>query len=156
MFVRAITVAAALLSAGSAVAESLNAEGARRFVVGKIFAYNCFDGTRGAGRIQSDLSVAGTVQLKGNGPVRYVTLPPGTLKVKGEAVCADVKGIPFEPCFNLNKTASNSFRGSVSGFNFAYCDFVHRAPRRPSVRTTFDARQPTPIQSAAAMQSSGQ
>ena len=85
-----------------------------------------------------------------------MTLPPGTLKVKGEAVCANVKGIPFEPCFNVDKTATNSFRGSVSGFNFAYCDFAHRAPRRPSVRTTFDARQPTPIQSAAAMPASGQ
>jgi hypothetical protein len=156
MLVRVVTVAAALLSAGSAVAEPLNADSARRFVVGKIFAYNCFDGTRGAGRIQGDLSVAGTIQMKGAGPVRYVTLPPGTLKVKGESVCANVKGIPFEPCFNLNKTASNSFRGSVSGFNFAYCDFTHRAPRRPSVRTTFDARQPMPIQSAAATQSAGQ
>ena len=156
MFVRGVAVAAVLLSAGSAMAESLNADSARRFVVGKIFAYNCFDGTRGAGRIQGDLSVAGTIQVQGKGPVRYVTLPPGTLKVKGQAVCANVKGIPFEPCFNVDKTASNSFRGSVSGFNFAYCDFVHRTPRRPSVRTTFDARQPTPIQSAAAMQAAGQ
>jgi hypothetical protein len=151
MFVRVATVAAVLLSAGSAAAEQLNAESARRFVVGKVFAYNCFDGTRGAGRILGDLSVAGTIQLQGNGPVRHVTLPPGTLKVKGQNVCANVKGIPFEPCFNLDKTAPNSFRGSVSGFNFAYCDFVHRAPRRPSVRTTFDTRRPTPIQSAAAL-----
>ena len=151
MSVRVVTAAAVvLLAAGSANAEPLNADAARRFVVGKTFAYNCFDGTRGAGLIQGDLSVAGTIQLKGNGPVRFVTLPPGTLKVKGEAVCASVRGIPFEPCFNVEKTDTQSFRGSVAGFNFAYCDFTRRVPRRPSVRTTFDTRQPLPIQSAAA------
>jgi hypothetical protein len=151
MSVRVVTAAAVvLLAAGSAMAEPLNADAARRFVVGKTFAYSCFDGTRGAGLIQGDLSVAGTIQLKGNGPVRFVTLPPGTLRVKGEAVCASVRGVPFEPCFNVDKTDTNSFRGSVSGFNFAYCDFTRRVPRRPSVRTTFDSRQPLPIQSAAA------
>src|SRR5688572_16979140 len=104
MFVRPAIVAAVLLASGSAAAEPLNADTARRFVVGKTFAYNCFDGTRGAGQIQSDLSVAGTIQIKGTGPVRFVTLPPGTLKVKGQNVCASVRGIPFEPCFNVDKT----------------------------------------------------
>jgi hypothetical protein len=33
--------------------------------------------------------------------------------------------MPFEPCFNLNKYDEVSFRGSVSGLGFAYCDF-HR------------------------------
>jgi hypothetical protein len=157
MFVRVMTAAVMLLAAaaGPAMPEQLNADGARRFVVGKVFAYSCFDGTRGAGRIQGDLSVAGTIQIKGTGPVRFVTLPPGTLRVKGEAVCASVRGVPFEPCFNVDKTANNRFRGSVKGFNFAYCDFVHRAPRKPSVRTTFDARQPQPIQSAAATPATG-
>jgi hypothetical protein len=142
MFVRSASIAAILLIAGPALAEPMNASSARRFVVGKVFAYNCFDGTRGAGRIQSDLSVAGTIQIKGTGPVRFVTLPPGTLKVKGENVCASVRGIPFEPCFNLDKTTSHSFRGSVAGLNFAYCDFTRRVPRRPSVRTTARTRSP--------------
>ncbi|MGH6770852.1 MAG: hypothetical protein ACRECO_17730 [Xanthobacteraceae bacterium] len=136
----------------------MNATSARRFVVGKLFAYSCFDGTRGAGRIQSDLSVAGTIQIKGAGPVRFVTLPPGTLKVKGENVCASVRGIPFEPCFNLNKTASHSFRGSVAGFNFAYCDFTRRVPRRPSVRTSARSRspaQPLSVHTAAAAPRAG-
>jgi hypothetical protein len=48
------------------------------------------------------------------------------LKVKGETVCASLDGIPFEPCFDLNKTDDQSFRGSVSGLDFAYCDFTHR------------------------------
>jgi hypothetical protein len=38
-------------------------------------------------------------------------------------VCASIKGVPFEPCFNLDKTGDRSFRGSVSGMSFAYCDF---------------------------------
>jgi hypothetical protein len=155
MSVRLVTAAAVLLAAGSAIAEPLSADAARRFVVGNTFSYNCFDGTRGAGRIQGDLSVAGTVQFRGSGPVRFVTLPPGTLKVKGEMVCASVRGVPFEPCFDINKTDPVSFRGSVIGFNFAYCDFTRRVPRRPSVRTSWETRKPTPIQSAAAMQSSG-
>ena len=34
--------------------------------------------------------------------------------------------MPFEPCFNLDKTNDKSFRGSVSGMGFAYCDFTRR------------------------------
>ena len=49
-----------------------------------------------------------------------------TLQVRGQAVCASIKGIPFEPCFNLDKKDEVSFRGSVSGMGFAYCDFHHQ------------------------------
>ena len=35
--------------------------------------------------------------------------------------------MPFEPCFNLNKTDAKSFRGAVSGMGFAYCDFTRRS-----------------------------
>ena len=41
-------------------------------------------------------------------------------------MCASLKGMPFEPCFNLDKTNDQSFRGSVSGLGFAYCDFTRR------------------------------
>ncbi len=34
--------------------------------------------------------------------------------------------MPFEPCFNLDKKDDRSFRGSVSGMGFAYCDFRHQ------------------------------
>ena len=152
MSVRSVTIAAALLVAGPVLAEPLDVAAAHRFVVGKMFAYTCFDGTRGAGRIQPDLSVAGTVQVRGTGPVRYVQLPPGTLKVKGTNVCASVRGVPFEPCFNVDKTDARSFRGSISGMSFAYCDFTRYVPRRPTVRTSWRDRvpsQPLAIHAAA-------
>ena len=129
MFVRVVTVATTLLVAWPALAEPLGVDAARRFVVGKTFAYSCFDGTRGAGRIQSDLSVAGTIQIRGNGPIRFVQLPPGTIKVKGELVCASVRGIPMEPCFVVDRTAAESFRGSVSGLPFRLLRFH---PPRPA------------------------
>jgi|SRR5262245_35774223 len=148
MLVRSVIVVAGVLAAGAAAAEQMNAEAARRFVVGKYFAYTCFDGTRGAGRINGDGSVAGTIQIRGTGPVRYAMLPPGTLRVKGEAVCASLRGMPFEPCFNLNKTDAQSFRGSVSGLGFAYCDFTRRHNRAGGVRTTSRTQrssEPLPI-----------
>jgi hypothetical protein len=113
-----------LLAAGSARAEVLSPESARRFVAGKLFAFNCFDGSRGAGRIYGDGSVIGTIQFRGAGSVRAVWLPAGTLHVRGEAVCASLKGMPFEPCFHLEKIDARSFRGSWMGF--AYCDFTRR------------------------------
>src|SRR5215208_2357523 len=109
-----------------ALAGAMNADEARRFVSGKVFAFTCFDGTRGAGRILDDLGAAGSVQFSGSGPVRHVRLPGNTLQVRGQAVCASIKGLPFEPCFNLDKRDDRSFRGSVSGMGFAYCDFRHQ------------------------------
>lgn len=128
-------IAAAMLLvalAGPACAEPMNAQEARHFVVGKLFSYTCFEGTRGAGRIYPDGSVAGSIQLRGSGPVHHVRLPPNTLRVKGESVCASVKGVPFDPCFTLNKTSHTSFRGSIYGLSFAYCEF-HRRGRRVDI-----------------------
>jgi hypothetical protein len=126
MIARFAIAVAALLAAAPALAEPMNAETARRFVAGNLFAFNCFDGSRGAGRIYGDGSVIGTVQFQGSGPVRSLWLPAGTLKIKGDTYCAAVKGMPFEPCFNLNRMSDRSFRGSVSGMGFAYCDFTKR------------------------------
>jgi hypothetical protein len=119
------------LTAGAVIAPALagqilNGEEARRFVSGKVFAFTCFDGTRGAGRVLDDGGAAGAVQFSGSGPVRHMRLPGNTLQVRGEAVCASIKGIPFEPCFNLDKKDERNFRGSVSGMGFAYCDFHHQ------------------------------
>src|ERR1041385_3174957 len=114
MLLRSAFAAAAVVAAGAAAAEPMNADTARRFVIGKHFAYSCYDGTRGAGHINNDGSVVGTIQIKGAGPVRHATLPPGTLRVKGQNVCATVRGMPFEPCFNLDKTDAQSFRDSRS------------------------------------------
>src|SRR6202022_3843541 len=107
-------------------AGQMSADEARRFVSGKVFAFTCFDGTRGAGRVLDDMGAAGAVQFSGAGPVRHLRLPGNTLQVRGQAVCASIKGIPFEPCFNLDKKDERSFRGSVSGMGFAYCDFRHQ------------------------------
>ena len=123
-FTRVAVVVFTLLAAGSACAESLTPDAARRFVADKLFAFNCFDGSRGASRIYGDGSVVGTIQFRGAGPARTVSLPAGTLRVRGEAVCASLKGMAFEPCFALEKTAERSFRGSWMGF--AYCDFTQR------------------------------
>jgi hypothetical protein len=116
--------------AGPAMAGSvMNAEEARKFVAGKVFAFTCFDGTRGAGRVFDDGGAAGAVQFSGSGPQRNMRLPGNTLQVRGQAICASIKGIPFEPCFNLEKNDERSFRGSVSGMGFAYCDFRHQGGR---------------------------
>jgi hypothetical protein len=122
-----LTTAPGLIASAPALAESLDATAAQRFVLGKLFAFACFDGSHGAGRVYGNGSVEGTIQLHGTGPIYSVRLPAGTLKVKGETVCASLDGIPFEPCFDLNRTDDQSFRGSVSGLDFAYCDFSHRA-----------------------------
>jgi len=71
-----------------AMAGMMNADEARKFVAGKVFAFTCFDGTRGAGRILDDMGAAGAVQFSGSGPVRNLRLPGNTLQVRGQAVCA--------------------------------------------------------------------
>jgi len=118
-----------LMASAPAFAEELKPEEARRFIAGKLFAFNCFEGTRGAGRIYADGSVAGSIQMGGSGPVRHVRLPAGTLQIKPESVCASMRGLPFQPCFNLQKIDQASFRGSVSGLGFAYCDFNRKSGR---------------------------
>jgi hypothetical protein len=117
---------AAVAVIAPALAGQMNAEEARKFVSGKVFVFTCFDGTRGAGRVLDDMGAAGAVQFSGSGPVRHVRLPGNTLQIHGENVCASIKGIPFEPCFNLDKKDERNFRGSVSGMGFAYCDFRHQ------------------------------
>ncbi len=129
MYMRLAVVVLGLVASVPAFSEELRPEEAKRFIAGKIFAFNCFEGTRGAGRINADGSVAGSIQIGGSGPVRQVRLPAGTLQVKTEAVCASMKGLPFQPCFNLQKTDQASFRGSISGLGFAYCDFNRKSGR---------------------------
>jgi hypothetical protein len=120
----AVTAGAVIVPA--LAGQMMNADEARRFVAGKVFAFTCFDGTRGAGRILDDMGATGAVQFSGAGPVRHLRLPGNTLQVRGQAVCASIKGVPFEPCFNLDRKDERSFRGSVSGMSFAYCDFHHQ------------------------------
>jgi len=122
-----IVFGAVLASAFAApvLAENMNADEARKFVANKMFAFTCFDGTKGVGKITEDGAAAGAVQFSGTPQARNMRLPSNTLQVRGQQICASIKGIPFEPCFNLDKTSKVSFRGAVSGLGFAYCDF-HR------------------------------
>jgi hypothetical protein len=129
MLMRVAIVCACLLGAASAVAEELGPDQARAFVVGKLFAYTCFDGTAGMGRIFSDGSVVGTIRPGGQGQVRFAALPAGTIKVNSTAMCAHLAGLPIEPCFRVQKIDYRSFRGSIAGLSFAYCDFYQRNPR---------------------------
>jgi hypothetical protein len=141
-FVLGTVTAGALIA--PALAGTMNADEARRFVLGKVFVFTCFDGTRGAGRILDDMGAAGSVQFSGSGPIRHVRLPGNTLQIRGQAVCASIRGIPFEPCFNLDKTDDRSFRGSVSGMGFAYCDFRHQGASQMLLARSV-ARRPRPL-----------
>jgi hypothetical protein len=148
MYKRMAALFLGLMAFAPATAGELKPEEARRFVVGKLFAFNCFEGTQGAGRIHADGSATGSVQFRGSGPIRYVALPPGTIQVKSNAVCASVRGMPFEPCFNLDQKDRASFRGSISGLGFAYCDFNRRSARVDLAKATTRPQQPRQIHSA--------
>jgi hypothetical protein len=147
MLARIAILIVSVVSVLPAAAAEMTADEAKRFVSGKHFAYNCFEGTSGAGRIQADGSVAGSIQIRGDGPVRYVALPAGTLRVKGESICATLRGLPFEPCFNVEKTSHQSFRGSIYGLGFAYCEFTRRSARADLAGTPLRLN---PIQSMGA------
>src|SRR5262245_27457679 len=124
--IREIAVVAGLASALPAMAGEMTASEARHFVIGKLFSYTCFDGTRGSARVHVDGSVDGSMQAQGTGPMRYGTMPVATLRVEGERVCASLPRSIMQPCFYLERTSAESFRGSISGLGFAYCDFVRR------------------------------
>jgi hypothetical protein len=143
MYPRIAAALALVASVAPALAEPMNAHEARSFVVGKLFSYTCFEGTRGVGRIYPDGSVAGSIQLRGAGPTHYVRLPANTVRERGESVCASVRGLPFDPCFTLDKTSQASFRGSIYGLSFAYCEFKHRG-RRMEVKRKPEHQQHAP------------
>jgi hypothetical protein len=154
MLLRVAVLCAGVLGAGAAFAEELGPEQARAFVAGKLFAYTCFDGTVGVGRILDDGSVIGTIRPGGRGEMRFATLPPNTLRVESGSICAHLSGLPIEPCFRVQKIDYKSFRGSVSGFGFAYCDFQQHNPRaelithsaaRASVAATTHAVAPVSV-----------
>ena len=69
-----------------------------------------------------------------------MVLPTGTLRPNGDRYCASLRGIPFEPCFNLDRTSQVSFRGSISGLSFAYCNFTKRSSRADLQASTYQLR----------------
>src|SRR5262249_48703952 len=109
-------VVATLFATSLACAEPLSPDAARRFVAGKLFAFNCFDGSRGAGRIYGDGSVIGTIQFRGAGPVRSVWLPAGTLGAKGAAGCAPRGGLPLRAVLHREEAGWPRLRRLVVGF----------------------------------------
>jgi hypothetical protein len=143
----AAVVAAGLSGAGSAAAEDLGPEQARAFVVGKLFSYTCFEGTAGVGRIFPDGSVVGTIKIRGQGQTRFAALPAGTIRVDGPSMCAHLSGLPITPCFKVQKLDYRSFRGSLSGLGFAYCDFYQRNPRTQLISGPSETPAATPIAS---------
>ena len=146
MALRVAIVVSLLAAATPSLAETMTADAARRFVANRQFSFTCFEGSIGSGRIGADGSVAGVVRIRGVAPTRFIHLPPGTLFAKGENVCSYVKGAFFNPCFNLEKTSANSFRGAVSGFGFAYCDFIRRSGANEMVAAVspLDEKLPMP------------
>jgi hypothetical protein len=134
MFMRIVFACTCVLSVSSAAAEELGPDQARAFIVDKLFEYSCFDGTTGRGRLFTDGSVVGTIQVRDQ--VRFASLPPGTIRVDGTAICAHLAGLPITPCFKVQKIDHRSFRGSLAGLGFAYCDFYQRNPRSKLVRNS--------------------
>jgi hypothetical protein len=144
--VRAIAVLAGLFSALPTMAGEMTASEARHFVTGQLFSYTCFDGTRGLARLNLDGSVDGSMQVRGTGRTHYGTMPAATLHVEGERICASLPSSIIQPCFYLERTSGSSFRGSISGFGFAYCDFTRH--ERPT-RVVHGPRQPKPFSQTA-------
>src|SRR5262249_58187520 len=81
--------------AGPALAGELKPEDAKRFIAGKYFSYTCFEGSSGAGRINTDGSVVGTIQGRGAGPTHFVALPTRTVRVQPPSICPSPRGVPL-------------------------------------------------------------
>jgi hypothetical protein len=145
MVVPRVLFAVVLLTAGPSAAESLQPETARSFIAGKLFSFNCVEGSRGMGRIFSDGSVEGDIQFRGAPEMRHVRLPAGTLQVRGQTYCATIPGLPLEPCFNVDRMGARAFRGSLIGLRSASCEFVQRADT-PVDREVPRTRRSMPIQ----------
>jgi len=133
---RALFAVAIFSAAVPAVAGNMGADEARRFVVGNPFSFTCFEGTSGEGQVRADGSVAGAFRFGGSGPTRYATLPPGTLRVRGDAICALISGMPFQACFDLDRMDAESFRGSLAVMKFASCRFTKLPSRAGMARTS--------------------
>lgn len=134
MLLRVVVACVCALGVSSAFAEDLTPAQARAFIAGKLFAYDCFDGTTGFGRIFRDGSVIGTIRPSGSPTVKFANLPPGTIQVTATSVCAHLAGMPIQPCFRVQRLDYHSFRGSISGLGFAYCDFHQRNARAALIR----------------------
>lgn len=143
---RSILLAAAgiaFFGTGAASAQTLTPDQARAFVVGRTFAFSCFEGSTGAGRIFPDGSVAGTITLQSQGTARFVRLPPNTVRVRSENVCGFIEGMTFEPCFEVVKTGPTTFRGQLAGVDTMWCDFTRLGSESQKVASRRKTRAPS-------------
>jgi hypothetical protein len=145
MCIRVAVLLATLCLAQPSTAETLKPEAVRDFVAGKLFGFSCFEGTRGSGRIYSDGSLAGAVQIRGTGEARYVTLPAGTLLVNGESYCASIPGLTYQPCFEVERLNRQEFRGSLLGVRWAFCEFTRGSEGAIATRSVRGAKSSKPL-----------
>ena len=80
MVARHAVVVVTLLSFSPALAENLDAEAARRFIVGKLFAFTCADGSRGVARVYDSSKIFRSASILG---------PKTVLMSRCTAKCAD-------------------------------------------------------------------
>jgi hypothetical protein len=64
----------------------------------------------------------------------YETLPPGTLRVRGDAICALISGMSYDVCFDLDRTDAKSFRGSLAANSLVSCQFTKRPSQAGMIR----------------------
>lgn len=138
MMYRQVLLGACLLISSPSFGEELDPQQSMSFVAEKQFSYTCFNGFSGEGHILTDGSVAGNFVAPNDGRKFFAALPSGTIKVGEGAVCAHVTGLPFQPCFKVNRIDAKSFRGSIAGLDFAYCVF-RQVESRPELKR--DARR---------------
>lgn len=148
---RLVLLGACLLISSPSFGEELGPQQSMKFVAEKQFSYTCFNGFSGEGHILTDGSVAGNFVVPNDGRKFFAALPSGTLKVEEGAVCAHIAGLFFQPCFKVNKIDAKSFRGSIAGFDFAYCVFRQVETRTElksdTRRTESEGARPTAMKS---------
>ena len=126
--VSALFAMAELFAAVPAIAGNMGAHEATHFVIGNLFSFTCLEGTSGEARVYADGSVEGVIRLRGSGPPQHASLPAGTVRVRGDAVCALIGGMSFEACFELDRTGPKGFRGSAPAISpLASCQFVRQS-----------------------------
>lgn len=133
----AVMILVGVAFASPVFASELQPLQAKHFIVGKLWSYRCFDGTKGSGRALADGSIGGTFQERGSGPTLTRSLPPGTIKADAYSICAPghrFMGL-FTPCFTVNQRDEQRFRGSIVWLPFLYCDFERITPRQTSLNS---------------------
>ena len=129
MMAQYAALVAGFFATGSALAQSMNAEAAWRFVTGKMFAFRCVDGSVGSGRIYADGSVIGKMRSNSSEPERPVWLPPLpiaiSLALRALRVLGDVR---IELANRLFRDATNAtFFRATAGRTASGAEYERRS-----------------------------